>query len=394
MIRRRTPAPRRALLACSVDVTLHYRGPVHLAQDLARRGWKVRVVAPIGSPERAAGLSGLDVSDMKAGRIGSHRGLRRLWWTARVFAMALRSDLAVAVEPGFSGVCAVARMLRPRLVFVQSCGEMYEPSEGHSRLERSMLDWSVRRWSAFVDVNEERRQERHRRTGFSGPSWVIPNTLPVVASERRDAPRRTTPVLAYVGNVAPNVDVEGLGTALALVGQPFHLVAWIHGGSDDIDRARHALLERLGPGVVDIRPPVGVGELHRRLEQEADIGLVHYPISAGAGVAQRLCAPGKVFDYMRAGLPFVGTSNPPMIALARGGAGVTAVADTPQAFAEALSQAIRTWASGAIDRHRIRAQFETVWSTEAVVPAVACAVVDLVERTSSTVRRSQPMTSA
>jgi glycosyltransferase involved in cell wall biosynthesis len=351
-----------------------------LAAELARRGWNVTALAPVGDPQRSAQLhQAFRFIDMKAGTLSSVRVFRRAAAMVRVFLLSVRSDLLVVVEPGFAGVAIVAKMFRPSLRYIQSCGEMYERSEGHSVLERLLLQWSSRHWNGLIDVEDNRRRHRQSESGFSGPSWVIPNTLGRSQFTRVDSKRRT-PVVAYVGNIAANVDVPRLVSCLAQSSEPFFFVAFVHASENDIASLQRLADTAIGAGRASVRQAVPQHELHAWLVREADIGLVHYPLAAG-GISQQWSAAGKVFDYLRAGMPFVGTANPPLQELAHRGFGYAPQIDDEAGFTAQLDQAIHDWRSGRIDPASIQRAFDRELCSEVFVGAAADQVEDLIGST-------------
>jgi hypothetical protein len=365
---------KRVIFSSSVDVTKHYRGPLILGEEFSR-SCSVTFIAPIGSHERTQQIAeSVKVVDMKAGRFAQSRFTRRAIAVLKVTQLTWRSDIAVCVEPGFALCMVPIKLIRgSRVTFVLSCGEDYDTLEDLSAIELLAYRMAIKHADAVIDVTDSRLSDRRKKTGYSGPGFVMPNTLRRSQVAAPATSHRDVPVVTYAGNtLSSNVGFERLLQALSLTRHPIRFLLFPYGTQAEVDRIRNRAIACLGSDRVDVRNPVMVDELHRILALEADIGLIHYPVDLNNGLTT--FAPGKVFDYLRSGLQFVSTPNADLGQIAERCDSTISDGDQPEDFAAAIDRTIENWnykVTTPRDRQRL---FDETWSGDSIAQGIVTAL--------------------
>lgn len=329
-----------------------YSGVQYLAQSLACRGVAVQVSAPVpASMLHELADCPVPVYSYYRGWYGRLPMLRQRACRLRILYMGLvRRYPILCCDLHFYQECALVKRHRPDQALVLYCQELLTPEEhGQTKYARDLAYYaeSAHLPDLVVEVNEQRAAKRIQRFGLKQPVAVLPNTLPLSEVPPR-APRGTLarlagrdlpeemPVLIYAGGIHPGVGFDTIAAAVAALRRPILLLAFCNGRPRRVRALRERLTERLGADRVQVCESVPRRALLSCMH-EADAGLVHYPWSAEQSVNQLYCAPTKMHEYLAAGIPVVGSANPPLREVLEGGeVGVCAEDDAPESLAAAM----------------------------------------------------------
>lgn len=244
------------------------------------------------------------------------RQLGTLPWLAQSLAFYVRAvRLLATASPSPTVVHAsdlnalpaavvVARLRRVPLVY--DAQELYTGIHTLPALYRRLLTLQerilLRAVDRFVVVNPHIGEVMVRRYGRR-PDAVVLNCPPFeavpAAPERRDGP----PQLIYSGGLLPQRGLEEL--VLALTELPSARLLILGRGPLEPAVRRLANEHRVSDRLI-IRDFVEPSELTRVLAT-ADVGVLPYQ---DVGLNHRLCSPSKLFHYLMAGLPVVGSDLP------------------------------------------------------------------------------------
>jgi glycosyltransferase involved in cell wall biosynthesis len=243
------------------------------------------------------------------------------------------------------------------------------------RVERSMLAHAV---DGVITQNSFRaeiyRQERRSRVEPA----VVHNYKPRWEGEdsgelkRRLGVEDSRRVVLYEGVLQQGRCLENLFRAVPLF--PENTILAVIGRQRDYFKAvLGPLAASVAPDAIKFIPGVPHDEL-LRLVAGADAGFVVYEDRSRNN---RFCAPGKLSDYVNAGIPVVASALPPLIPIVEGyGIGACFDNDSPASIAAAvakvLSRSKKDWQPALRD-----AQRHLVWETQE--PALREAVLGLLE---------------
>lgn len=256
--------------------------------------------------------------------------------------LATPADVIVATRPG-AGLMGLfcARLKQKRLVYYPF--ELYgdqamRPSRLLRALERAMLRMGV---DALITQNEARLAIYRNERGYQGPSFVIPNYKRYRSVRHSGLLRQRfglgqeTRIVLYEGDLVDGRWLEELimaahmfpgDTRLILMGRQRGLM-------------RKLTIPRLvSEGIIDsnrvlLHDPVPQDELLEHVT-DADVGVIIYDNSVRNNL---FCAPGKLCDYVFAGVPIVAPRFPTLAPLVESmRLGICFDRGTPEAIATAV----------------------------------------------------------
>jgi glycosyltransferase involved in cell wall biosynthesis len=198
---------------------------------------------------------------------------------------------------------------------VYDAPELYAGMHTLPRSYRALLDRQerifLRRVDRFIAVNPAIARVLERRHGRAVDTVVLncPPYEPELPSGRSHGIRAAfglpdaTPILVYSGGLLPDRGIEQ--TVLALHHLPDVFLAIL--GEGELRPRVEALArrERLD-GRIGFSPYVRWNDVARFIAS-ADVGIVPY---LNTGPNQYLCSPGKLFEYVMAGLPVAASAFP------------------------------------------------------------------------------------
>jgi glycosyltransferase involved in cell wall biosynthesis len=299
----------RVLIVTPNDLQTSSPQTLYLAEALRKKGAEVCLLGPIHS---GVGLPGIDICRVYPGR----------WRNVVIILRALgkavfqKYDLFIGFEevgriPGLLAAC-----LRSSLQVVLYNLEYFEdqPANRCQRVARMLFRSLSGKAALIIDANEDRAQLREQING-EAQAIVIHNAAPLHdASVRppedpiyRNLPKNTVRVV-YTG--CRNHTVLEVIRALPSVKDSVHFFV-----VGEIDPRYQDTIRESNCG--DRVTLVGLVPRSRLagILAWADIGISLYGNAPGARVAQRMCAPNKVYEYMSWGLPSICSDNPPLIRL-------------------------------------------------------------------------------
>ena len=296
-----------------------------------------------------------------------YRAAFLIWFVARI--LRLRPDVvhahdAAMLLPGLAG----ARLTGAKLVY-----DSHELATGvpyRSGAWAAFVAWiervAVPRADAVITVSDgiaERLQQRH---GLERVPAVVRNVTDLAPAQDGGVLRRRlgigdAPLILHQGAPAPDRGGEQLIAALAHLpgAQLAFLGSSPFGGFEDGLRDRAA---RLGVASrVHFLPSVPLGEL-LEWTAGADVGV---SLLQDTCENHRLALPNKVFEYVAAGVPVVGSDLPALADLiGRHGIGWTVRPDRPEAVAAGLRSALEHGRDPQLRERLEVATRELAWSRE------------------------------
>lgn len=342
----------KLFVATGANFLRAYSGIQYLAQSLASRDIDVQVSAPVpGNMLHELADCRVPVYSYYRGWYGRCPPLRKRVCRIRILYMGLvRRYPILCCDLHFFRECALVKRRRPEQALILYCQELLTPEEhGESSYARDLAGYAgaAHLPDLVVEVDEQRAAKRIERFGLKQQVVVLPNTIPLSEVPPR-APRGTlarladrdlpegVPVLLYAGGIHSGVGLDTVVSAVAALPRPMLLLAFCNGRPRRVRALRERLTAQLGPERVQVCESVPRRALLSCIH-EADAGLVHYPWSAEHSVNQLYCAPTKMYEYLAAGLPVVGSANPPLREVLEGcGVGVCARDDAPESLGAAL----------------------------------------------------------
>ena len=325
-----------------------YSGVKYLCDSLSARGLTLELWANIPSSMLSETTDwGYQVKSFWSGVIGKIPRIRYYSAWARAFWLAYRGPrVIITVDTGFIREMALAKKLRPEMVLIQYCPELFTPEDvPHLRapLERYARYADVP--DIVIDVEPNRATYRQNRYQLTKDVLVIPNTLPrsemparaVTGTLARLAGRElpsNRPILLYIGRGSLDRDWDLISTALAGMDRKPFFLAFCYGDVNHIAALReklHGLLRSEFFHIADAVPRQALlGCIH-----EADAGLVYYRPSHS--INHRYAAPTKLYEYLAAGLPVIASNNPGIVELVDDhGLGVCVENESPEALSSAI----------------------------------------------------------
>jgi glycosyltransferase involved in cell wall biosynthesis len=340
-------APRVTML---VPRSLSYFPPVRYeAQSLAEQGWEVQVLSisergtepeapPPGVHEQVIPLLSRRVPS------GALMGVKYLELAVRQWQAARRwpANLYVAHDlPTLLPALSVAARKRAPVVYrIHELWTERKRVPGR-RLWRMMEGRLARRADLVVAPTPERAEFLRERLKLAALPLVVMNCLPLRAPEPGDVLRcmlkaaghraEGRRLVLYQGTIAASRCVlEVVDAALTL--PPDVLVVLMGPVDRQLEAELARALRRAGEQVA-LLPAVSAGDVWPAV-CSADAGLALYRPDS---VNNRLCAPNKVFEYMMAGLPIVGSSSPGLEGLVKGNrVGVLVDPEKPEEIAQGI----------------------------------------------------------
>ena len=381
------------LLIVTANSFVHaYGGVLYLADALWQRGVDVRVLGHVQKeyadliPQKPYPL--VNLAQLPFGGIPKVRGSVKL---ARILAEGLRADTHwLFNDNGFLFEAVLLKRLRPKKKLIHYTTELLTPEE-HPKVPRlRFYDRYAGVADLVIDVDAHRAKVRQQRFGLKQTPLVLPNTLPA-ADFPPPGPAGTLArlaggglpgdrfILLYAGSAHPSLTFDRLLHAVTLCPVPVFLLCFIRGEAGRVADWRRQLDAKLGPAGGRMCSAVPRVELLRALP-EAGAGLIYYPPSDEASANQLYCAPTKLYEYLAAGLPVVGTSNPSLRDLLKSAdLGCCADEDTPAGLARALERTITRYGSRAtIHRSHAQTYFRDRLCFERTSEAVLSSILQLI----------------
>jgi glycosyltransferase involved in cell wall biosynthesis len=300
---------KRILVVTPNDMQHASPQTLNLVDLLQKKGAKVSLIGPVHGSIR---LPGVDICRISPGR------LRNILIILVAFMKASwhRFDLLVGFDEVGLIPCLLAACIRPTLRVILYNLEYFEDQPGSrcQRLARMLFRTLAGKASLVVDANEDRallRSKLSDRTyvGVIHNAALLndPTQRPPEDPIYRDMPRDTVR-LVYTG--CKNHTVIEVIRALDRVTYPVHFFVVGEIAAD----YQKALLESACADRVTFTGPVPRQRLPAILAW-ADVGISLYGNAPEAFIAQRMCAPNKVYEYMSWGLPSICSDNPPLVRL-------------------------------------------------------------------------------
>lgn len=217
------------------------------------------------------------------------------------------------------------------------------------RLLESLL---IKRADRIITVNPFLAQIMSARYHVQMPT-VILNVPSAIVED--DPPERATKVVLYQGIYHYHRGLENLIRACEFLHENVKLVLRGYGPNEDDLRRIAANYPNC-----EFQDPVPMTELVSAARETGDVGVVAYmPVS----VSVRHCSPNKLFEYIAAGLPVVG-SNLPFLKLIIEGNQIGNVFDPndPQSIADAINATLADLPRFRRNVNRIQKQYS--WQEE------------------------------
>ena len=300
---------RRILIITPNDMQHASPQTLYLAEALQKTGAKVCLIGPI---HRSLCLPGVDICRVSPGR------LRNVLIILAAFLKASwrRYDLLIGFDEVGLIPCLAVACIRPTSKVVLYNLEYFEdmPSTKCQRLARMLYRSMAGKASLVIDANEDRSLLRAKLCSRANVA-VIHNAAPLNDPALRppedpiyrDIPRDRIR-LVYTG--CKNHTVVEVIRALDRVMCPIHF--FVVGEVDP--NYQKAIQESHGRQRVTLTGLVPRERLPAILAW-ADIGISLYGNAPEAFIAQRMCAPNKVYEYMAWGLPSICSDNSPLVRL-------------------------------------------------------------------------------
>jgi glycosyltransferase involved in cell wall biosynthesis len=300
---------KRVLIITPNDLQNSSPQTLHMAEALRKEGAEVTLLGPI---DRGVRLPDINFFRIQPGRW--HNALTIL--AALTKASLQKYDLLIGFDEVGRIPCLVAALIRPGLKVILYNLEYFEDQRGSrcQSLARILFRRLSGKAALIADANEDRASLRAKLSGSERVA-VIHNAAPLRSPTERPP---EDPIyrgleedkvrLVYTG--CKNHTVTEVIRSLKHVKCPVHL--FVVGEIDpdytaairESDSGNQVTLTGLLP-----RPRIP------GILAWADIGISLYGNGPDAFVAQRMCAPNKVYEYMAWGLPSVCSDNPPLVRL-------------------------------------------------------------------------------
>ncbi len=344
------PGSRTLTVVSSSSFLRAYGGIQYVAEALAGGAVEVRILAPIPAEQMdEARATGLDVRSFTAGGILPRALAVRSFRTLLRFR-SLRPGAWLYTDLSFFREAVLMKRLRPRSPLIHYCAELLTADEFPGIPNTSFYGAHAAVPDLVIDLNEERAERRRELFELPGTPLVLPNTLPA-AKLPPAAPRGALaalaggdlpdglPVLLYAGGAHEGTGFGRLVEALETVRVPFFFLAFCHAEqSGRVAGVRGLVRDRLGGRRARVCDAVPRPALLAAMA-EADAGVVYYPYSELPSTNQLYCAPSKLYEYLAAGLPVVGSSNPTLTRVVEErDVGVCATDDSPGALRDAVER--------------------------------------------------------
>lgn len=346
-----------------------YGGILYLADALWQRGVKVRVLGTLQReyasliPQKPYPV--IDLAQLPFGGLPKVRFLIRI---ARIMQEGLCSHAHLLFNDyDYFREAVWLKSFRPDARLIHYTTELLTPEEQPAVRRLRFYERHARVPDLVIDVEPHRAQVRQSRFRLDRMPLVLPNTLPAAyfpsagspGSLARLAGGISLPsdrfILLYSGSAHPTMSFDHLLQAISLCRIPVFLLGFIRGDACRIDDWRRQLDAKLGPSGGRICSAVPRLDLLRALP-EAGAGLIYYPPSDEPSTNQRYCAPSKLYEYLAAGLPVVGSDNPSLHdLLGPADLGCCADEDSPAGLARAIERTFFRYGARP-EMHRLRAQ--------------------------------------
>lgn len=241
-------------------------------------------------------------------------------WAARE-VQSIQPDLLIGYDPdGLSAASFAARMLGGRPVVYQSL-ELYTCDKGSGLGQRIKkgVEVALNQGASGTIVHDARREivlRASNRLGRSAPVVTLANVPLAAGSFARESRRAAGGVVPrtvlYHGGLGPLNMVEEM--IQAVPSWPAHWELLLHGWgpSDYIERLRR-MAEDLAPGRIRLSTTFLKYEDLDTLTAGADVGVALYRNTGSPNVFEM--ASGKIFQYLKCGLPVVTVDFPNLRAL-------------------------------------------------------------------------------
>ena len=363
-----TNHPRKLLIVTPNSFVHAYGGVLYLADALWQRGVKVRVLGTLQReyahliPQRPYPV--IDLAQLPFGGVSKIRVLIK---TARIMQEGLRPHTHLLFNDyDYYREAVWLKRLRPNAQLIHYTTELLTPEEQPAIRRLRFYDRHARIPDLIIDVEPHRALARQKRFGLDQLPLVLRNTLPAADFPLPGPPGSLARlaggplpanrfILLYAGSAHPTMSFDRLLQAIRRCPVPVFLLGFIRGDARRIEHWRRQLNTKLGPTGGRICPAVPRLDLLRVLS-EAGAGLIYYPPSDEPSSNQLFCAPTKLYEYLAAGLPVVGSANPSLRDLLEpANLGYCADEDSPAGLARALEQTITRYGSQP-EIHRLRAQ--------------------------------------
>jgi glycosyltransferase involved in cell wall biosynthesis len=330
--------------------SLSYFPPVRYeAQSLAKQGWEVQVLSiaergrdpgapPPGVDERIIPLLSRSLPS------GALMGVKYLELAVRQWqaARSWPADLYVAhdLPTLLPALSAARRRSAPVAYRVHELWTERRRVPGR-RVWRTMERRLARRADLVVAPTPERAEFLRERLKLGTLPLVVMNCPPLREPEAGDALRLMLNaagyhaegrwLVLYQGTIATSRCILEMLAATAAL--PADVLVVLMGPVDgQLKTGLEAALRRAGQRVV-LLPPVPADKVWPAV-CSANAGLALYRPDS---LNNRLCAPNKVFEYMMAGLPIIGSNSPGLEDLVKGnGVGVLVDPEDPQEIARGV----------------------------------------------------------
>lgn len=346
-------AKPRVVLLLPVNFLRNYACFQYLADALHGRDFAVEVFAPIPRhmlPETQA--CAYPVHSCYEGLLGRIPRVRHAVFRARMRRAIERNCDAVIV--GTTGPVDLLRQAmafkrrHPRNVLVEYAAELGRPDEPVAFATDNLepYDRCASAPDMVIDVEPHRAAIRKERLRIPGDVFVIPNTLPKAAMPPRAPPGALARiagvrlphdkrVVLFTGPLTGTTIAELKAMMPATSDRVFLL--WMATGSDaSIEDGRRALAETVAQDRFHICNGVPRPTLLAAIH-EAHAGLVVYSYRSYPTENQQYAAPGKLYEYIAAGLPVVSYGNPSIRAVVdEYDLGSCAAEDTPESLSRAI----------------------------------------------------------
>jgi glycosyltransferase involved in cell wall biosynthesis len=305
-----------------------------------------------------------------------HYVLRRAVFFCRAFfrLLTIKADVIVASRPPAAVVAfPIARLRRKRFVYYpfELYGCQFSP---YSPLLARLEKWMLRRGVDALITQNEHRADIYRQRGNRKPPVLVHNYKPFQDVRPTNTLRQKlnigpeTRIALYEGVLGDGRWLDRVAAASLLL--PPQSVLVMMGPQQGWWRKNAAsfLSEPVRRGRLIVTEEVAHDSLLPYVA-DADVGIIIYDDSV---LNNYLCEPGKLSDYVLAGVPVVAPRFPTIAPIVEAlGIGACFENGSPEAIASAISQVLspgrESWGA-ALDaaRHRL------IWSTQG--PAFIAAV--------------------